>query len=90
MTAWPKGVQNVEVSTVIKPVTQTAETDVKSAGISASTSPSVLACGSSNRPAPSRMTARKPTGRDRTGCSSSLLKRPSGRLIPFLGRNASP
>ncbi len=67
MTAWPKGVQNVAVSTVISPVTQTAETDVNSAGIRTSEPGSIRETGSISSPAPTMMTARNAKGRDRTG-----------------------
>ena len=69
ITTCPKGVQKVGVSTVISPVTQTAETAVNRAGMNVSASGSVCETGSISSPAPSTMTLRKANGTLRTGCN---------------------
>ena len=77
MTPCPKGVQNVAVSTVMSPVTHTAETAVNRAGIRVSAASGAWEAGSISSPAPRRITARNARGTDRTGWSSARLAVPS-------------
>ncbi|WP_343212701.1 hypothetical protein [Arthrobacter sp. H41] len=75
ITVWPNGVQKVAVSTVINPVTQTADTAVKSAGMTISWLPGVLERGSISRAAPRSIAARNASGTSRTGLIASSLIR---------------
>ena len=60
MITWPKKDQCVAVSCTIKPVTQTAEVDVKSVWLNGVTLPSDAEMGSINSNAPKRITPKKP------------------------------
>jgi hypothetical protein len=81
---WPKGVQKVAVSTVIRPVTQTAETEVNRASMNTSADWSVRAAGSISKAAPMRMTSRNAAGTALTGWVISLRTMLFFPGLPFL------
>ena len=61
MTTWPKPLQNTGVSTVISPVTQTADVAVNSASSRLAPPPPALATGSNSSPVPTATAAAKPS-----------------------------
>ena len=67
ITNCPKVDQYVPVSTVAKPVTQTAEVAVKSASMSRGLAPCAVATGNDSNAVPMTMAVPKATGTSRTG-----------------------
>ena len=71
ITAWPKWLQSVAVSTTIRPVTQTAEVEVKIAVRKEAFPGPGVANGSDKSPAPTKIAAAKATTTSCVGCRSS-------------------
>ena len=80
MMPWPAGDQYVPVSTVARPVTVTADADVKNAGMKPAEPSPDLANGSSRRIVPIRISVRNVSGNRRTGCAIAAgMRRLRGR-----------
>jgi hypothetical protein len=79
MTAWPKPLKAVAVSTTTRPVTQTAEVAVNRASTKAIRPPRALA-GSQRRTPPARMARTKLRARARAGWKNRFLKMASALL----------
>lgn len=94
ITPSPKPLQYVPVSTTTRPVTQTAEVEVKSAVTKSAEEPFSLATGSISRTVPSRITVPKAVTTVRAGCAVNsachLRAALEGRAAPVGRATARP